>query len=103
MSGQKDYAALREGLAEYAHAAWSGWMKYLFEKCDNRGGDTLVIPAWAVERWQRQANTPYGDLPESEKESDRIEADRMIEIMDRAAPKGGNPLGAPQGAAGGIL
>lgn len=83
----------REDLAEYAHDAWGGWMKYLFSKgiIQNRYNsvtgtfeDELVLPAWAVERWQRQMNTPYSDLPENEKESDRKEADRMIEIMGNA-------------------
>jgi hypothetical protein len=72
---------VREQLADYAHAAWAGWMNYLFDKCEI-AGDTLVIPAWAVERWERQANTPYGELPEQEKESDRKEADRMMAIME---------------------
>lgn len=77
----------RERLAAYAHDAWSGWMKYLFSKCE-RDGDPLVgherdliIPAWAVERWTRQMCTAYTDLPENEKESDRAEADRMLAIM----------------------
>lgn len=91
MSDQKEYAALREGLAEYAHDAWAGWMKYLFEKGEFRtvnkedGTPTKiwVMPDWAADRWTRQMLTPYADLPESEKESDRLEADRMIEIMDR--------------------
>lgn len=91
MSEQKEYAELREALAEYAHDAWAGWMKYMFGKCefvpwtnpDGTLGARLVIPDWAHDRWTRQARTPYADLPESEKESDRLEADRMIEIMDR--------------------
>lgn len=77
---------LREGLARYAHEAWSGWMKYLFSKCETRityfsSEEVKTIPAWAVERWSRQMLTPYADLPEQEKESDRQEADRMIAIM----------------------
>jgi len=83
MDEQKEYAALREGLAEYAHDAWAGWMKYMFEKGTLNEDGTYTMPAWAVMRWQRQANTPYAELPEEEKESDRLEADRMIEIMDR--------------------
>lgn len=70
----------REALAAYAHEAWSGWMKYLFRKTE-QSGFGMVIPQWAVERWARQMNTPYAELPESEKESDRVEADRMLNIM----------------------
>lgn len=81
----------REALADYAHEAWSGWMKYLFEKCEpihrlKEGTQRevevcLMMPPWAVERWQRQMSTPYVDLPEEEKKSDREEADRMLAIM----------------------
>lgn len=89
MSEQFDHALAREALAEYAHDAWSGWMKYMFSKghleprIPGASENVYIMPAWAVERWTRQANTPYADLPESEKESDRLEADRMIEIIDR--------------------
>lgn len=74
---------LREELADYAHEAWSGWMKYLFEKSVEEPDGTVTIPAWAVKRWRRQATTIYKDLPEEEKESDREEADRMLEIVCR--------------------
>ena len=74
---------LRESLADYAHEAWSGWMKYLYTKCSAIADDgAILIPASLVERWERQMNTSYSDLPENEKESDRKEADKMIEIFD---------------------
>jgi hypothetical protein len=83
-------AGQREALAEYAHEAWSGWMKYMFEKGERRGVFNIhavggidvewIMPAWAVERWTRQMRTPYADLPEAEKESDRAEADKMLAI-----------------------
>jgi hypothetical protein len=74
--------ALRENLADLAHASWSGWMKYLFEKSYydfNKG--TVTIPAGLAARWGRQMNTPYAELPEEEKESDLAEADKMIAVM----------------------
>lgn len=74
---------MREQLAEYAHEAWSGWMKYLFEKSQHNDDGTVTIPAWAVERWKRQMNTAYADLPEQEKESDRAEADEIMAILLR--------------------
>lgn len=81
--------ALREALADYAHEAWCGWMKYLFSKCvrlPHRSGAELVIPEESVARWKRQLLTTYADLPEAEKESDRAEADKMLEICRRHAP-----------------
>ena len=71
----------KERLAAYAHAAWSGWMNYLFSKCEDHG-DGLLIPGEFVTRWQRQAKTPYNKLPEGEKASDRKEAAVMLEIMN---------------------
>lgn len=85
----------REALAAYAHDAWSGWVTYMFEKMapliipiDTR---TFIEHPTAVEafaRWHRQMTTPYEDLPEYEKESDRREADKMIAIFrgDVATP-----------------
>lgn len=73
---------VREKLAEYAHEAWSGWMKYLFENSTRNSDGTVTIPAWAVERWERQAQTPYVELPEGEKKSDLVEADRILRIIN---------------------
>lgn len=73
---------VREKLASYAHRAWSGWMDYLFEKSTLNPDGTVTIPAWAVERWKRQAKTSYADLPEREKDTDRKEADIMLRIVN---------------------
>ena len=73
--------AVREGLAAYAHEAWAGWMQYLFEKSQANADGTVTIPAPLVDRWLRQMTTPYASLPEAEKASDRIEADKMLLIM----------------------
>lgn len=72
---------VREQLAAYAHDAWAGWMKYLFEKSTKNADGTATIPAWAVERWTFQMNTPYSELPENMKPSDREEADKMLKIV----------------------
>ena len=72
---------IREQLAEYAHNAWAGWLQYQFSKAELNADGTWTMPAWAVERWRRQMNTPYAALPELEKESDREEADKMLAII----------------------
>jgi hypothetical protein len=72
---------MREQLADYAHSAWSGWMNYLFSKCQDNPDGSVTIPTWAVERWRRQAATAYTDLTEAEKKSDRDEADKMLRII----------------------
>ena len=67
-----------ERVAEAAHVAWSGWISYMFSKCLVNPDGSLNIPAELVERWTRQMNTPYAELSESEKDSDRREADRYL-------------------------
>lgn len=72
---------LKTVLASYAHNAWAGWMKYMFFKSQANKDGTVTIPVELVERWKRQMNTIYKDLPETEKISDIEEARKMISIM----------------------
>ena len=74
---------LREDLAELAHDQWAGWMRYLFSKGIHHYDGTWTMPAWAVERWQRQMNTPYAELSDTEQDSDRNEADKFLKIIRR--------------------
>ena len=80
---------LRENLAAYAHEAWGGRMKHVFRQCvlyqEHISRDTesdFVIPAWAVEKGARQMNIPYDELSEEEKPSDRLQADKILAIVD---------------------
>jgi len=79
--------SLRERLADLCHKQWSGWMEYLFSKCDyyeiddGRLTGDLVIPESLVKRWKRQMNTLYEDLSGEEKQSERREADRFIGLL----------------------
>ena len=70
-----------EILAKYAHKSWSGWTKYMLGKCLKRWPGDAHMPREFVDRWTRQMNTPYEDLPESEKEPDRVEARKMLELL----------------------
>jgi hypothetical protein len=84
---------LFEQLAAYSHdRAWAGWMRYMFSKCylasdpDHLEDDdgSLIIPGDLVKRWRRQIETPYADLPEVEKASDREQAKYIMQILDRS-------------------
>lgn len=94
----------REELAAYAHAAWSGWMKYLFEKCEEAestravfyNGPGTVIPVESVTRWVRQMTTLYAELPENEKDSDRAEADKILAIMAKYMARLADEVGVPK-------
>ena len=70
-----------EALAALAHEQWSGWMRYLFSKTTEDVSGGAVIPRSLVERWRRQMSTPYDALPEEEKDSDRKEAARVLEVL----------------------
>jgi len=75
----------REKLAEYAHDAWIGWMRYLFGKSRHMPDGQVYIPKGSADRWKRQSETAYADLPEKEKESDRAEADKILALFAGAA------------------
>jgi len=62
---------LREKLAALEHEQWAHWTRYMLDHLtpDN------------VEQWRRQIDTPYGELSEREKESDREWADRVLAII----------------------
>lgn len=81
---------LVEALAALAHEQWSGWMNYVFATCTYKGhrseGFVLVLPTEYGDRWLRQTSTPYAELPENEKESDRKEAQRMIDVFNTTSP-----------------
>ena len=74
---------LKEQLADLAHKMWSGWMKWMFNIGTFNKDGTWTMPKESVERWTRQLSTSYANLSEHEKESDRKEADRMIEVYNR--------------------
>jgi hypothetical protein len=70
---------VREELAALCHEQWAGWMVYLFAKCERPDGSVLIAPAYA-EALRTLTRTPYADLPESQKDNDRKEADRILAL-----------------------
>lgn len=68
---------LIEKLAELSHNQWAGWTDWMFEKWDqtHASGETFQ------QRWMRQVNSRYADLSEQEKESDRIEARKVLALI----------------------
>jgi hypothetical protein len=81
MKDEKFEERLIEKLANIEHERWSGWQKYLHSLCHKEENGELTIPKYCVERWERQINTPYSELSEEEKESDRIEARKTLPII----------------------
>ena len=65
-----------EALAALAHEQWAGWTRWML--------DCLASPTREdhIARWERQMSTLYADLPEREKESDRVEARKVLALLD---------------------
>ena len=90
----------RERLAKFVHEdVWAHWMKYLFSRGtitplegqlsfyeENEPAKvdkgTYCLSPSNVERWKRQMNTDYEDLPEDEKKSDRELADKLMKLLE---------------------
>lgn len=79
----QDQNEFKEEVAALCHEQWSGWMKYLFGqgKMNETTGE-FVINSDSVSRWKRQMDTDYQDLLIPEKNSDRKEADKFMELFD---------------------
>lgn len=76
--------ALLEDLAAIEHDRWSHWQRYVHDKCEATEDGGLLIPAQLVERWSVQMNTPYAELSEHEKESDRDQVRRYLPTIEAA-------------------
>lgn len=73
---------LIEVLADAEHASWARWMAYLFSKSLNCQDGSVVIPGDLVRRWQMQVETPYADLSDREKQSDREEVEHILPFIE---------------------
>ena len=67
-----------EDLASIEHERWAHWQKYVHEKGVRQPDGSLLLPAELVGRWEVQIATPYSDLSESEKQSDRDQVHRYL-------------------------
>ena len=77
---------LREKLADIEHQRWSHWQEYMFDCAVKSGDDNLGIRTFAwptaqADGWERQIATPYAELSEAEKQSDRNQVDRYWPLL----------------------
>ena len=70
-----------EVLAAVEHERWSHWQRYLHSRCERGEDGSLTIPPALVSRWEQQMSTPYSQLSEDEKESDREQVRRYLSVM----------------------
>jgi hypothetical protein len=75
-----------EKIADLVHDQWIHWMKYLIYKKPLSYWDDVEIETVQFDikdwlRWHKQMKTPYSNLTEKEKESDREWARKYIQIF----------------------
>lgn len=80
--------ALLDDLASLEHERWSHWQRYLHSQCEIGEDGSLTIPARLVARWTEQMSTPYEELPEEQKESDREQVRRYLPVIARELDSG---------------
>lgn len=77
---------LKEQLAKIEHIRWADWQRYLHSKLeagsDAEGNVVMFIPTGLLNHWERQISTPYAELSEAEKQSDRDEVERYFSLID---------------------
>lgn len=77
-----------DALADIEHDRWSHWQRYMHEKGVRQADGSLLIPSDLVAQWDRQIATPYAELSEEEKESDREQVRKYLpSIADGLATK----------------
>ena len=75
---------LLEELSELEHQQWAGWTKYMLDRLEQLEMEEDANDSHKVQRqqenWRRQIATPYSELTEKEKDSDRSWASKSLEI-----------------------
>lgn len=72
---------LLERLAEVEHERWSHWQRYMHSKAIRQPDGALLIPTEFVQQWERQLATPYSELSDKEKESDREQVRKYLPVI----------------------
>jgi hypothetical protein len=73
-----------EAGAHLEHERWAKWQAYVHSKCvehENGKGEWVCFPTDRFRRWERQIATPYSELSENEKNSDRAEVEQYLPLV----------------------
>lgn len=73
--------SLLEALATIEHERWAHWQRYMHGKGARQTDGSMLFPAELVDRWERQMATPYWELSEKEKESDREQVRKYLPLI----------------------
>jgi len=79
---------LIELIADFMNEQWGHWMQYLYSKLEecyikDDNEYVQVITPTDYFHWQKQMNTPYAELSEKEKDSDREWARKLLEVLTK--------------------
>lgn len=80
---QESLDQLLEELAAIEHQRWAHWQRYVHDNGKPQPDGSILLPADLVERWERQINTSYSSLSESEKDSDREQVRKYFPLLER--------------------
>lgn len=75
-------AELIEQLAAIEHTRWAEWQSWCHQLGTRTEGGDLALPSEVVARWDRQIITPYDELSEAEKQSDRDQVERYRPLIE---------------------
>ncbi len=74
---------LKEQLADIEHQRWAHWQRYCHSKMQTQSSPHgVVLPFDLYEHWERQINTPYAELSDIERQSDREQVDRYWPLIE---------------------
>lgn len=67
--------------SDLEHDRWARWQAYLHSKLIIHESGLIELPQELYKRWERQIVTPYSELSEEEKESDRKETRNYLPLV----------------------
>lgn len=87
-ANKDDLQIIIELLADVEHERWASWQSHLHNKLyeidDNRvsyNHHLKILPTELYDRWEKQIKTPYSQLSEKEKQSDRDEVYKTLRAL----------------------
>jgi hypothetical protein len=72
---------LVEKLAAIEHERWVHWQRYMHSKGCHQPDGSMIITKDLIDRWEHQIRTPYDELSDAEKQSDRDQVMRYLPLI----------------------
>ncbi|PCK77502.1 hypothetical protein [Rhizobium sophoriradicis] len=75
---------LVDELASIEHERWAHWQRYVHGQSFKQPDGSIVVPANLVAKWERQIATPFSQLSDTEKDSDREQVQKYLPLLKKA-------------------